>query len=215
MKVGTDGVLLGAWADLEQAHQILDIGTGTGLLALMAAQRNSSAHIDAIEIEEHAVQQAQENIQASPWRERIFIFPQALQQYTPNKKYDCILCNPPFFKHSTKALDKGRRLARHNDTLPLSDLVTHAVRLLQPTGILCVILPVLEAEDFMTYSQQQQLYVHHLTRVAPTPTKPPKRYLIQVGFQEKKRQEDNLILEFSRHQYSPEYALMTAPFYLK
>lgn len=215
MKVGTDGVLLGAWADVAQAQRILDIGTGTGLIALMAAQRNQTACIDALEIENNAYIQAQENISASPWAKRIKVYQQALQSYFPTYKYDCILCNPPFFTQSTKAPDKGRTLARHNDTLPLPDLVKHVVRLLKPQGIFCVILPVNESMQLIQFSKPYKLFPEHITRILPTPEKPPKRYLIRFGFQANEILEDELILEFSRHQYSSEYLHLTAPFYLK
>ena len=214
MKVGTDGVLLGAWADVRQAHRILDIGTGTGLIALMAAQRNQSAIIDALEIEPEAFKQAQENIKAAPWFDRISIFEQALQSYTSNYQYDCILCNPPFFHKSTKAPDQGRTLARHNDSLPLCDLLTHTVRLLHPQGIFCVILPTTEAQKLVKLGKDHKLFLQHITQVHPTPNKPPKRYLLQLGFQEKPLIEDHLILEFERHKYSPEYSRLTTPFYL-
>ena len=121
MKVGTDGVLLGAWAELEEAASILDIGTGTGLIALMAAQRNAQARIDALEIEPAACREAAYNIRISPWAERIRLYPQALQAFFPAIGYDCILCNPPFFVHSTPAPDNGRSLARHTGTLPHTD----------------------------------------------------------------------------------------------
>ena len=121
MKVGTDGVLLGAWAELEEAASILDIGTGTGLIALMAAQRNAQARIDALEIEPAACREAAHNIRISPWAERIRLYPQALQAFFPAIGYDCILCNPPFFVHSTPAPDNGRSLARHTGTLPHTD----------------------------------------------------------------------------------------------
>ena len=134
MKVGTDGVLLGAWAELEEAASILDIGTGTGLIALMAAQRNAQARIDALEIEPAACREAAYNIRISPWAERIRLYPQALQAFFPAIGYDCILCNPPFFVHSTPAPDNGRSLARHTGTLPHTELIVHAERLLTPHG---------------------------------------------------------------------------------
>lgn len=215
MKVGTDGVLLGAWADVEEARRILDIGTGTGLIALMAAQRNPSAAIDALEIEPQAYQQAQENIAATPWADRISVFNQALQLFHSLNRYDCIICNPPYFTKSTKAVTQGRTIARHNDTLPLCDLITHTIRLLHPEGIFCAILPINEAEELIELGEQHQLFLQRITRVHPTPTKPPKRYLLQFGFQRKSLIENPLIIEFERHLYSPEYAHLTAPFYLK
>ena len=102
MKVGTDGVLLGAWADVTQARRLLDIGTGTGLIAIMAAQRNPELIIDAIEIDPAAFEQARENANNTPWRERIHIFQGKVQTFAPAYKYDTIVCNPPFFINSTK-----------------------------------------------------------------------------------------------------------------
>lgn len=215
MKVGTDGVLLGAWARVEQANRILDIGTGTGLLALMAAQRNDTAIIDAIEIESNAYQQAKENIQAVHWRERISVFFQALQNYNPPYHFDCILCNPPFFKKSTKAPNIGRTLARHNDTLPFSELMEHAARLLIPQGIFCIILPVKEAQECIALGKKHHLFPQYITQVRPNLDKPVKRHLIQFGFQEKSIITDELIIEYKRHQYSPKYEELTKAFYLK
>ncbi|MDE6452143.1 MAG: methyltransferase [Odoribacter sp.] len=214
MKVGTDGVLLGSWAELEHATRILDIGTGTGLIALMAAQRNPNALIDALEIEPNACKQARENISASPWPQRITVISQAVQTYTPSDSYDCILCNPPFFRQSTKTPDQGRTLARHDDTLPHPVLVKHASRLLSPQGTFCVILPINEALEMIRLAQQYRLFPQYITRVLPNPEKPPKRYLIQFTFTATTPRTDDLVIELSRHQYSPEYIRLTREFYL-
>lgn len=214
MKVGTDGVLLGAWAELEHAENILDIGTGTGLIALMSAQRNSSARIDAIEIERDACMQARENVAASPWSDRIEIIQSSLQDFKPEKRYDSIVCNPPFFINSTLTPDNGRTLARHCNSLPHTDLIDHAVQLLTPGGTFNVILPVNEAKELIAYAQMHQLYPRHITRVHPTPTKPPKRYLILFSTDTATATEDDLVIELSRHQYSQEYIGLTREFYL-
>lgn len=216
MKIGTDGVLLGAWADLEKAARILDIGTGTGLMALMAAQRNATAHIDAVEIEPSACSQARENILESPWRDRIRVVQTALQDYLPETKYDCIVCNPPFFTHSTPAPDKGRTLARHNDSLPHPDLIQHVARLLKKDGHFCVILPVPEGEEMIRYATTYHLQPVHITEVLPNPGKPVKRYLIDFRFSPLiSSVRDELIIELGRHRYTPEYIRLTQPFYLK
>lgn len=214
MKVGTDGVLLGAWAMLEQAERILDIGTGLGLIALMAAQRNPSAQIDAIEIEPQAYMQAQENVSASPWPGRIRLHRVALQEFEAPYPFDCIVCNPPFFVNSTKTPDENRTLARHSDTLPHTELAGHAARLLAPGGNFCVILPVNEANEFIRYAQGSQLYPTRVTRILPTPEKTPKRKLIQFTKWQKPCNENDLIIELSRHQYSEEYIRLTRSFYL-
>ncbi len=214
MKVGTDGVLLGAWTDLEKATRILDIGTGTGLIALMSAQRNVNAHIDALEIAPDAIQQARENVAASPWADRINIIPFSLQQYTSSVPYDCIVCNPPYFTHSTKTPNPGRTLARHNDTLPHQELIEHSKRLLSSSGSFHVILPVPEAIQLMEYAKAFQLYPVRLTKVLPNPGKPPKRYLIKFSAIPQKYSENELIIEYERHLYSPEYVQLTKNFYL-
>ena len=148
MKVGTDGVLLGAWAELEEAASILDIGTGTGLIALMAAQRNAQARIDALEIEPAACREAAYNIRISPWAERIRLYPQALQAFFPAIGYDCILCNPPFFVHSTPAPDNGRSLARHTGTLPHTDKHNFLIKF-----CLCQAIPFIPPENHPCTSQ--------------------------------------------------------------
>lgn len=214
MKVGTDGVLLGAWADLENAGTILDIGTGTGLIALMAAQRNPMARIDAIEIESNAFEQAQENVTASPWNGRIRVIQTSLQNYYPGITYDSIVCNPPFFVNSTKNPNQGRTLARHSDTLSHTELISHAMRLLTPDGSLCVILPTTEAIELIHIASQAKLYPFRMTRVLPNPDKAPKRYLIQFKTTQENSIEDELVVELSRHQYSEAYVEMTKAFYL-
>jgi len=215
MKVGTDGVLLGAWADVENAAHILDIGTGTGLIALMAAQRNSTAHIDALEIEPHACIQAQENVLASPWPQRITIIPTALQDFVSPVRYDCILCNPPFFSQSTKTPEQGRNLARHDDTLPRPVLLEQVTRLLASTGSFSLILPTSEAIKTLSYARRYHLFPQHITRVLPNPGKPPKRYLIKFSNTETIVAEDELVIELSRHHYSAEYIHLTQAFYLQ
>ena len=132
MKVGTDGVLLGSWADLTHARRLLDIGTGTGLMAIMAAQRNLELIIDAIEIDPAAFEQARENANNSPWRERIHLFQGEVQAFTPTYKYDIIICNPPFFINSTKNPELNRTLARHCETLSHEDILQVSDNLLLP-----------------------------------------------------------------------------------
>ena len=214
MKVGTDGVLLGAWADVYRTKAVLDIGTGTGLIALMGAQRNHSALVHAIEIEPEACQQALENIQNSPWANRIQLFPSALQNYFPEILYDSIVCNPPFFVHSTKTPNPGRTLARHNDSLPLPDLIRNVQRLLCPEGNFCVILPVNEAQELIKLAQICHLFPAKITRVIPNPGKPPKRLLVKFTFKPGPTVEDELIIELSRHCYSDKYKALTQAFYL-
>ncbi len=214
MKVGTDGVLLGAWASCSGAQRILDIGTGTGLIALMLAQRYT-AMIDALEIDEAAMADAKENIQQSPWSERIKLYPTALQHFSPAEKYDALVSNPPYFKDSLKAPDAARTRARHSDTLSLEELVVRSVKLLQPAGKLHLVLPYEALEELQIDAAKAGLYLVRICRVKPTPSKSFKRVLLTLAMQADPCVEEELILEeFGRHQYSQAYKDLTRDFYL-
>ena len=234
MKVGTDGVLLGSWARVDGARRILDIGTGTGLLAIMAAQRNSTAKIDALEMEPEAYAQACENVLATPWADRISVVHSSLQVFgdtraqqpvDANNKYtyDCILCNPPYFNNTFPSANNAKRnLARHNTTLPLCDLALNIGRLLTPDyGTASIILPNIEAQELISLSKTHKLHPRRITHVKPTPSKPPKRWLVQLGFESmsvgscESTIEDELIIEYARHQYSPEYAMLMKDFFIE
>lgn len=215
MKVGTDGVLLGSWANLTDARRLLDIGTGTGLIAIMAAQRNPELIIDAIEIDPAAFEQARENANSTPWRERIHIFQGKVQEFTPTYKYDIIICNPPFFINSTKNPEFNRTLARHCETLSHEDLLQVSDNLLLPKGKLCVILPVNEAKHFLELTQGKKWFVNKLSTVYPTPDKAPKRQLIELSKVKGCPVEDSVILEIERHTLHENYANLTRDFYLK
>lgn len=214
MKVGTDGVLLGAWAEPENASMILDIGTGTGLLALMAAQRNPQAKVDAVEIEPEAAQQAQKNVADSPWSDRVRVYNTSIFHFFPSYPYDCILCNPPFFINSTKNPQAGRTLARHTDALPHDALIEMVVRLLANDGCFYIILPPEEATVFIKCAEERQLYLSKLTYVLPNPEKKAKRYLMKFTCVNAPVVTDELIIELARHQYTPEYIRLTKAFYL-
>ena len=215
MKVGTDGVLLGSWADLTHARRLLDIGTGTGLMAIMATQLNLELIIDAIEIDPAAFEQARENANNSPWRERIHLFQGEVQAFTPTYKYDIIICNPPFFINSTKNPELNRTLARHCETLSHEDILQVSDNLLLPGGKLCVILPVNEAKHFIELTQGKKWFVNKLSTVYPTPDKAPKRQLIELSKVKKYLVEDSIILEIERHTLHESYANLTRDFYLK
>ncbi|WP_018338376.1 tRNA1(Val) (adenine(37)-N6)-methyltransferase [Butyricimonas synergistica] len=215
MKVGTDGVLLGAWADLTAAHRLLDIGTGTGLIAIMAAQRNSTIQIDAVEIDPVACEQAKVNVQNCPWKERIRLFQGRVQDFKPTYLYDVITCNPPFFINSTKNPELNRALARHCETLTHEDILNVAEKLLTPEGKLCVILPVPETEHFITLAQPRKWFVNKFTTIHPTPNKPPKRKLLEISRKQEPTENKTIILEIERHFYHETYAQLTKDFYLK
>ncbi|WP_425215852.1 tRNA1(Val) (adenine(37)-N6)-methyltransferase [Tumidithrix helvetica] len=216
MKVGTDGILLGAWVDTTSTRRILDIGTGTGLLALMLAQR-SPARIDAIEIDAIAYEQARENIQRSPWAERIHIHLGAIQDYelTCLESYDLIVSNPPFFENASKANERSRTLARHNDSLPPIDLLRTAARLLSQDGRLAVIYPTEAAHNFQAKAEAFNFFCDRKLCVKTTPKSPIKRVLLELSQRPSDRREDAIAIEVSKHFYTEEYHALTKDFYLR
>ena len=194
MKVGTDGALLGAWADVmstrRQPHKpahILDVGTGTGLIALMAAQRNPDARILAIDIDPDAVRQAQENVGASPFARRIVVrqadFRESalLHDEKDGALFNAILCNPPYFENALRSPDASRSTARHSDTLTLDDLALSASSLLRPSGTLSVILPFERRRDMTVACATRGLRLTRETHVRTLPDKPPKRVLLEFS----------------------------------
>jgi tRNA1Val (adenine37-N6)-methyltransferase len=216
MKVGTDGVLLGAWARVASARRILDVGTGTGLIALMAAQRTTLATIDAIEIEKNAYAQACENVRSSAWNNRISVIHTSLQTFEPQHTYNVILSNPPFFSQSLRNPDSAKSTARHNHNLPPAELLRYAHKLLQPDGRIAVIYPVREAEQFLHEAHKIGLFPRRITRVIPAPGKEVKRLLVEISRQSTTCKETELCIETNkRHVYSAEYCALTKDFYLK
>lgn len=219
MKVGTDGVLLGAWANVCEANNILDIGTGSGLIALMLAQRtNNSINIDAVEIDDDAFCQAQENINASPWATKLSIYNIDFQTYShqTNKKYDLIVSNPPYFTDAFKATGDSRNTARHTDSLSFEDLLTGVKNIILPLGRLAVVLPITEGEIFITKALAEGFSLRKKIFVKPTPTKLAKRILMEFSMQEDVEIEiKELIVELTRHNYSDEYKHICKDFYLK
>ena len=218
MKVGTDGVLLGAWSSLSSPCQYaLDIGTGTGLLALMIAQRTSDTLIDAIEIDRSAASQARENIQNSKWKDRIMIHQASLQDFTKNKteKYDLIICNPPFFTKSKKTPSIERDLARHDSELNLIELFHYSSLMISEPGKFSLIVPAGKKEETFDLASENSFHCHRITKVLPTPLKKVKRLLLEFSKVPASLKEDELIIEeFGRHGYSKEYRELTSDFYL-
>ncbi len=215
MKVGTDGVLLGAWTPVSGAHRILDIGTGTGLLALMLAQR-CDAEIDAIEIDAEAASQASENVLESGWSARIKVIQTSFQDYCriSEVKYDLLVCNPPFFSKSLKANTEPRSLARHNDQLGPSELFAGAIKLLNPNGHLCIILPAGDGSLVITLAKEHGLFPSKILRIKPDSGKPFKRILIDFTFSDCLPQEAEMTIETGqRHIYSEEYINLTGSYY--
>ena len=217
MKVGIDGVLLGAWADVNSVGKVLDIGTGSGLIALMLAQR-SNAHITAIDIEPNAVLQTKENIENSPWKDRIRAKVISIQEFaaSTDEKFDLIVSNPPYFVNSLKNSSANKTTARHTDSLTHEELMIGAKKILADNGRICLILPVNEGEKCMQFSESIGLHCHKTVYVHPKPAVEAKRVLLQFGFAPTTTEVTELEIETSeRHQYSKEFAALAKDFYLK
>jgi tRNA1Val (adenine37-N6)-methyltransferase len=216
MKVGTDGVLLGAWVNVNSVKRALDVGTGTGLIAIMLAQR-SDAIIDAIEIEKVAAKQAKENTLNCPWKNRINLYPISLQEFIRKKKddYDLIVSNPPFFTNSYTNTDSGRKLARHDDMLNMDYLFSVTTGLLSGNGRLAIIYPSDMLNTIRRKAADCNLRLIRLTEVFPTPEKKSNRILAEFSFQQGSVEKNKIIIEdHGRHKYSKEYIEMTNDFYL-
>ena len=258
MKVGTDGVLLGCWAPPPplpspqgRETRILDIGTGSGLIALMLAQRLAAPpphpsppgrekgfHIDAIDIDEAAVEQAAENFAASPWADRLHAYHSSLQEWQNHsvpslvgrvreRLYDLIVSNPPYFQNSLKNPDKARQTARHTDTLSYNELFLHSVRILTENGILALVLPAEAEQEICSLAAQHSLYLTHITRVYSKESKPARRILLSFEkpkfrntdistyrSSENPFSEDTLVLEDETGGRSAAYREITKGFYL-
>jgi tRNA1Val (adenine37-N6)-methyltransferase len=215
MKVGTDGVLLGTWTDIRHSRRILDIGTGTGLISLMLAQRQADATITAIDIDAEAVNQAQENIQDSPWKERITAVLQDLKTYRPQELFDTIVSNPPYFIDSLKCPDNQRNTARHTDTLDMHTLLYQTSLLLTPEGRFSIVLPAEQTNTLIEAAGRVGLYPSRHTAVITRPGLAPKRTLMEFTRQKEAFQTEELVIELERHVYSEAYIALTKDFYLK
>lgn len=223
MKVGTDGVLLGAWARVEHCKHILDAGTGTGLVALMAAQR-SEAHIIAIDLDVSAVAQATENASASPWKERIEVVEADMRELSHTQLdtlednlqlFDAILCNPPFFENSLKCPDAARTMARHTDTLTFDELARSAARMLTPEGELSVIIPYDRATDMTVSAACYGLFASRQTIIVPVEGGKPKRILMAFSKQGEPHTPQTLHIRDAQRNYTEEYIELVKDFYLK
>ncbi len=218
MKIGTDGVLLGAWTTLEhEPESIMDIGAGTGIISLMLAQRSDAPTIDAIEIDADAYEQCVDNFEASPWGDRLYCYHAGLDEFVDEVEdsYDLIVSNPPFYREVVSSGDVSRDMARQSDSLPFSELLKGVSKLLSANGIFSTILPFKEERRFVELAIALELFPNRITRVKGNKKASFKRSLLQFSSIEKKVNTSELIIEEERHVYTEDYIQLTKDFYLK
>lgn len=214
LKVGTDGVLLGAWCAVAGARRILDVGTGTGLIALMLAQR-SQAEIDAVEISEAACEDAQKNFRQSPWASRLRLFPGDFNHFrAPSPDYDLVVSNPPFFEKSLRSADYASSAARHDLHLSFVQLIAGARRVLAEAGRLAVIIPVGAFDSFKEEARLEGFFLARKTVVVPKTGKKPKRVLLEFSLSRVYPAENELVI-LDGLRYSDDFIGLTKDFYLK
>lgn len=217
MKVGTDGVLLGAWAAVGQAKRILDIGTGSGVVAVMLGQRNLEATIHGVEIDAAAYQQAEANMMAAPWKERLVAIHSPIQDFAKaqEEKYDHIVSNPPFFSGGTFSNNQDRNSVRHTVKLPHGDLLVAVRKLLTDQGRFSLILPYIEGLRFQELARTYNFYCNRITEVQPKADKKVERLLMQFERKEKELQKDSLVIQKeARNDWTEAYIALTGAFYL-
>ncbi|WP_298898383.1 methyltransferase [uncultured Psychroserpens sp.] len=218
MKIGTDGVLLGAWTSLEDhPFSILDIGAGTGILALILAQRSQAEVIEALEIDDKAYEQCVDNFEQSPWNDRLFCYHASLQEFAEEIEddYDLIICNPPFYAENYKTENTQRDLARFQDAMPFEHLLESVSTLLNKNGLFSLIIPFSEEQRFIDLATTFDLFPKRITHVKGSPSADIKRSLIELSFTETHLKFSELVIETARHQYTDEYINLTKDFYLK
>ncbi|NTW33066.1 MAG: methyltransferase [Bacteroidetes bacterium] len=216
MKIGTDGCLLGAWADVEGVHNILDIGAGSGVVSLMLAQR-SKADVDAVEIDKDAWKQCAENFDKSPWKERLHVIHSPLQEYVKSckKKYDLIVSSPPYFVNSMKTACSKRKLARHTDSLTFEELISGAKRLMNLHSKFCVIIPSDIVKQFLDIALIEGFYTIKKMQIEPKAEAKPLRTILQMELIKKPCEQNNLaILDKEGKLYTSEYIGLTKDFYI-
>ena len=217
MKVGTDGILLGAWAPIAQVKHVLDIGTGSGLLALMLAQRTAnSAQLDAVELDEEAATQARDNVAASNWPGRIAVYQAPIQQWQPQppRRYELIVSNPPFFAEGVPCAPSQREQARYTTSLDHTTLLTCAADLITEEGFFCVVLPVDIGNAFVERAKAMGWHLRLRTDVAETEMRPPHRVLLAFSPSAGECFSDRLVVRGPEQQYSEGFTALTRDFYL-
>lgn len=225
MKIGTDGVLLGAWTAIQDnTYNILDIGSGTGIIALMLAQRSIADTIEAIELDGDAFEQCTENFENSPWGDRLFCFhagfDEFVDEYTEEEPdeselYNLIVSNPPFYSEEVTSGNSARDSARQNTSLPFDELLEGVSKLLTKKGSFSTIIPFKEEVNFIEIAKEFNLFPKRITRVKGNPETEIKRSLLELTFTQTETVIDVLVIEKERHVYTNAYKELTKDFYLK
>ena len=215
MKVCTDSCLFGAHSRIPDARSILDIGTGTGLLSLMLAQQHPLAQIDAVEIDADAAAQAKENIMNSPWKDRIKVFHTSVQDFSPNRQYDFIICNPPFYPDHLPSAHPKRRQAFHQDRLSFPDLLQSFHHFLSPNGLCSIISPLKQAEEFTALASKAGLYLQKEMLIFEHPTSRKPRSIRSYGFNLQAAPPSRVLyIKSEDGSYSQDFRDLLQPFYL-
>lgn len=214
MPVSTDGVLLGAWFEPHQAQTILDLGTGTGLLALMCAQRFPNAKLQAIDIDQHAIQAATHNFQSSLWSQRIESHLGDILTQDFSHTFDAIICNPPYFNNGEQSQHTQRATARHTDTLSHRDLLARSHALLSEQGKASFILPKVEGQAFIDMAKEMGWFLSRICTVKPSERKPEHRILFELSKQLEETSVECLTIH-GANGYSDDFIALTKDFYLK
>ena len=217
MKVGTDAVLLGALAHCAGAANILDIGTGCGVVALIMAQRSANAAIHAVEPDTCSADCARKNFEVSPWSDRLAVFETTAQQFarTAERRYDCIVCNPPYFERSLKSPLEIRNKARHNDNLPFDELAGCVARLLANNGTFTAILPCAEAAHFISTAKEKDLFCKSKKLIYSKLSNNPLRTVFAMGREEYDTPQVSQVAIYNGDgQYSGQYRELTRDLYL-
>lgn len=214
MKVGTDAVLLGAWASAVDGSRILDIGTGCGIVALMMAQRFPHAQTLGIDIDESSIQEATDNTLSSPFASRLEMRVADIRTFVPPTTFDCIVCNPPYFTEDTLPPDARRSRARNTDALSFEELISAVCRCLAPNGTFHVVLPSWEIDRFCSICLIQSLHLTRRMDVQTTPRKAPKRTLLTFSTTTSSLQRDTLVLQDLNGSRTEAYQALAGDFYL-
>ena len=214
MKIGADGILLGAWANCQDYKHIIDVGTGTGVIALMLAQKNINAKIDAVEIDHNAIKDAKRNFETSPWKKRLTLIHENFSKWNNKRKYDLIISNPPFFKNSLKPNDYSRAIAKHVESLNSKSLSKFASNQLSSNGKLCLIAPFDQLNETKIHFLENHFHFSKVCLVKPKPYKEPHRVLLEFKREKTEPSVHTIVIENdNRHEYSDDYKKLTREFY--